>query len=286
MKETAKYIDELQFAVNLFISIDFKSVKSIESDLRIIFGKLSRLDRALLLIESSSNGETAFQKLCSINEYQCRLNGVPTFLSWGNEEINSVVNRILSESPIHKRYVDILNQKGTGDIHINLTDEDIDGITDVEGIRDLYLERRNELLTAYIQPDTSTEQEQTVKRSPIMNDKDIVSVFNAIAQLGFMEYRDGFYYWMADNILLAYLCNRISLYKDYSKQYRKGIGDLPNWTVFEGLFKAKGRKKDEWVEVNSQKLSDYQKAYMKTHDSFSPDGCNPIDDIIDKYINH
>lgn len=154
----------------------------------------------------------------------------------------------------------------------------------VDCLNKVVSEIEREFLTPH--PDTSTEQEQTVKRSPILDDKDIVAAFNSVEQIGFMEYRDGYYYWMADNVLLAYLCNRISLYKDYSKQYRKGIGDLPNWTVFEGLFKAKGRKKDEWVEVNSQKLSDYQKAYMKTHDSFSPDGCNPIDDIIDKYINH
>lgn len=135
------------------------------------------------------------------------------------------------------------------------------------------------------QPDT-TEQEQTVKRSSILDDKDVKSVFDAIEGMGLMEKRDSCYYWLTDNVLLAYLCNRISLRKGYSKQYREGKGELPNWTIFVGIFKAKGRRKDVWIEVNSLKLAEYQKAYLKTHNNFAPDGCRVIDDIIDKYLSY
>ncbi len=106
-------------------------------------------------------------------------------------------------------------------------------------------------------PDT-TEQEQTVGKMSILEDAEVKAVMQAVEDIGLMEYKDGWYYWTGDNALLAYLCSQISRYKGYSKQYREGMGDLPNWIKFEGIFKARGKRKDEWVEVDGNKLANYK----------------------------
>lgn len=134
------------------------------------------------------------------------------------------------------------------------------------------------------QPDTTTEQEQTVRKMSILEDAEVKAVMQAVEDIGLMEYKDGRYYWTGGNALLSYLCSQISRYKGYSKQYREGMGDLPNWIKFEGIFKARGKRKDEWVEVDGNKLANYKKQHKRYDNSFSPDGCKDIDGIIERCI--
>lgn len=133
------------------------------------------------------------------------------------------------------------------------------------------------------QPDTTNEQEQTIRHPPILEDAEVKAVMQAVEEIGLMVHKDCWYYWTGENALLSYLCSEISRYKEYSKQMREDEY-LPNWIKFEGIFKAKGRKKDEWVEVDSKKLADYKKQYKKYHQRFSPDGCKDIDEIIERCI--
>lgn len=133
------------------------------------------------------------------------------------------------------------------------------------------------------QPDTTTEQEQMIRQASILEDAEIKAVMQAVEGIGLMVQKDCWYYWTGDNALLSYLCSEISRYKEYSKQMREDEY-LPNWIKFEGIFKAKGRKKDEWVEVDSNRLANYKKQYKKYHQRFSPDGCKDIDEIIERCI--
>lgn len=132
-------------------------------------------------------------------------------------------------------------------------------------------------------PNTTNEQEQTIRQTPILEDAEVKAVMQAVEEIGLMVHKDCWYYWTGENALLSYLCSEISRYKEYSKQMREDEY-LPNWIKFEGIFKAKGRKKDEWVEVDSKKLADYKKQYKKYHQRFSPDGCKDIDEIIERCI--
>lgn len=132
---------------------------------------------------------------------------------------------------------------------------------------------------------TQTEKEQTDSQrdhNKLLGDMEIKSVFDEIVAMGLMTYRDGFYWWETDNVLLSYLCSQISRYKELSKQMR-GRDYLPNWRTFEGLFKVKG-KSGKWLDASHLKLAEYKKQYKKEHDDFNPDGCKQIDEVMSKYL--
>lgn len=117
----------------------------------------------------------------------------------------------------------------------------------------------------------------------LLSDEDIKAVFDEVESIGLMEKRGVEYFWLSENPLLSYLCNRISQYKELSKK-RRGDDYLPNWKEFNGIFKTKG-KNGEWIDVDNNKLGEYQKQYKKNHGgSFNPDGCKQIDDIVTNYL--
>lgn len=147
---------------------------------------------------------------------------------------------------------------------------------DIEMVADM-LDEVESLLNP--QPDAINEQEHTVKNISILEDEEVKAVMQNVESKGLMEYKEGWYYWNGDNVLLSYLCCQISQYKDYSKQ-RRGQDYLPNWTKFKNIFKAKGKKKGEWVIVTSSKLAEYKKGYLRLHKDFSPEGSKVIDEIL------
>jgi len=131
---------------------------------------------------------------------------------------------------------------------------------------------------------TQTEKEQTEPPrayNKLLDDIEIKSVFDDIIAMGLMTYRDGFYWWETDNVLLSYLCSQICRYKEFSKQMRDG-DYLPNWKIYKGLFMVKS-KNGKWIDA-TDKLGEYKKQYKKNHGgSFNPDGCKQIDEVVSKH---
>lgn len=146
------------------------------------------------------------------------------------------------------------------------------------------LYKAHSILNPQSQP-TET-QEAARDHNSLLDDEEIIAVFDEIVSIGFMT-RDTrnreLYWWETDNVLLSYLCSQISRYKELSNQMRNG-DYLPNWKAFNGLFKVKGEN-GEWVDADNIKLGEYKKQYKKNHGGlFNPDGCQQIDKIVSRHL--
>lgn len=130
------------------------------------------------------------------------------------------------------------------------------------------------------QPDTTTEQEQTVRRSPITDDKEIKEIFDEAVNRKFMSYTDKGIKWLRGNPLLAYFCVKLSTYRNLSeKTYEDKDNDATNWSVFGGIFLTK-RQGGKWELADATKLHDYKFGNMKGKTEFHPKGYEEIDDLI------
>lgn len=128
------------------------------------------------------------------------------------------------------------------------------------------------------QPDTSTEQEQTVKRSPIAEEKGIKVAFDLAEKKGLMRLEGVYYRWLADNALLAYFCERLyNLFLSMTKG-NKSWGYFSNWFIVKG-------KDGKDIIPNGAKLNRYKTDWkadrlLDSEDPFCPDGDKIIDEII------
>ena len=130
------------------------------------------------------------------------------------------------------------------------------------------------------QPGTSTEQEQTVRRSPITDDKEIKEIFDEAVNRKFMSYTDKGIKWLRGNPLLAYFCVKLSTYRNLSeKVYEDKDNEATNWSVFGGIFLTK-RQGGNWELADATKLHDYKFGNMKGKTEFHPKGYKEIDDLI------
>ncbi len=136
------------------------------------------------------------------------------------------------------------------------------------------------------QPDTSTEQEQTVKRSPILENTELIEIINESVKRGYTEKTNGGYYrWLRENPLLAYFVQQLSEYLDLSeKLYEKEDGEIEstNWSYFGGIFETK-RRGGKWELADGDKLHDYKRGAMKGKDrkkKYQPKGFEDIDDLM------
>ena len=77
----------------------------------------------------------------------------------------------------------------------------------VDCLNKVVSEIESEFLTP--QPDTSTEQGQRVKQSPITDNEEIKEIFDEAVKRGFMCYTDEGIKWLRGNPLLAYLCVKL-----------------------------------------------------------------------------
>lgn len=170
------YFDILQYTVNILTSIDWRSPKTIHADLSSVADALYSLDFKSLLSElSKRDGHGLFEKYSQQNHHKCNRDRVVSFLDWGENEINSVINMILEKSPIHRKYAEVSERLGNVcayevlQVFAEECDNIEDGFTDTEFIRGLYLDKRDELFIACglaPHPVTSTEQEQMVSKLP------------------------------------------------------------------------------------------------------------------------
>lgn len=128
------------------------------------------------------------------------------------------------------------------------------------------------------QSDTSTEQEQTVRRSPITDNEEIKEIFDEAVKRGFMSYTDKGIKWLRGNPLLAYFCVKLSFYLNLSEKMYDET-DSTNWSVFGGIFLTK-RQGGNWELADAIKLHDYKYGNMKEKTEFLPKGYEDIDDLI------
>lgn len=136
------------------------------------------------------------------------------------------------------------------------------------------------------QSDTSTEQEQTVRRSPILENTELIEIITESVKRGYAEKTDGGYYrWLRGNPLLAYFVQQLSEYLDLSeKLYEKEDGEIEstNWSYFGGIFETK-RRGGTWELADGNKLHDYKRGAMKGKDRkkrYQPKGFEDIDDLM------
>jgi hypothetical protein len=120
-------------------------------------------------------------------------------------------------------------------------------------------------------------------RNSLLDDEDIKAVFDEVEAQGYMKSLDGYYQWEGNGALLAYLCYQICQHKGFSKQTKDGE-KLPDWTRFNGLFKAKGRGKGNWVNVDSNKLIEYKKNCKAFDYKFTPKGYEQIEAVIERHL--
>lgn len=162
MSNLQLYFEKLQFTVNILTSIDWMTEKVIIADSDCVGNALYELLSVSLIDElSEKDGKLLFERYSQQNRAKCNRDKVISFLDFGEDEINPIINKMMEKSPILKRLME----------DNVLYDEDgiiENGWTSTEVIRDLYLEKREELFIACGQSpkDTSTEQEQTVKKLP------------------------------------------------------------------------------------------------------------------------
>ena len=208
---------------------------------------------------------------------------------WGENEYQTLFHEVLHSFKRLKSIVFATYEidepqayKTAKQIHDNLTQKLID-IKRLQDYVQTIISKAENLLNPQLNSITEQERPKPITQSSILEDPEIKAVLQAVEESGLCVQRDGLYYWTGDNVLLSYLCSQISQYKDYSRQMR-GDDYLPDWTKFEGIFNARGRKKWEWVKVSSLKLADYKKGYMRNHNEFTPDGSKDIDRIIGSTI--
>lgn len=132
------------------------------------------------------------------------------------------------------------------------------------------------------QPDTTTEQEQTVKlHSSLLDDEEIKEVFNAFVEKGYMVLVGNYYHWKKSSHLLAYFCEKVSLYFLNSTKTYDGK-DATEWKQFEGLFEIEIKGKLEYP--NNDRLRAYKNNWYRGKDRkttpFLPNGYNGVEDIL------
>lgn len=128
------------------------------------------------------------------------------------------------------------------------------------------------------QPDSTNEQEQTVKRSPMTDHEEIKKIFDEAVKRRFMSYTDKGIKWLRSNPLLAYFCVKLSIYLNLSEKMYEET-DSTNWSVFGGIFLTK-RQGGNWELADATKLHDYKFGNIKGKTEFLPKGYEDIDDLI------
>lgn len=175
--------------------------------------------------------------------------------------------RILTEIMVYSEAYDYVNTAGTIFREWNLI---------VDCLNKVIFEIESEFLTP--QPNTTTEQEQTVKRSPITDEKGIERAFQLAISKGLMRLEGDYYRWLSDNSLLAYFCER--LYNVFLNKTKgnKSWGYFSNWFIVRGI---DGRDIiPDGAKLNRYKTDWKADRLLSREDPFCPDGDETIEDII------
>lgn len=132
------------------------------------------------------------------------------------------------------------------------------------------------------QSDTTNEQEQTVKsHTSLLDDEEIKEVFNAFVEKDYMAFNGNYYHWNKSPHLLAYFCEKVSLYFLNSTKTYDGK-DATEWKQFEGIFEIEIKGKLEYP--NNDRLRAYKNNWYRGKDRkktpFLPNGYKGVEDIL------
>ena len=106
-------------------------------------------------------------------------------------------------------------------------------------------------------------------------------MFEAFVDKDYMEYTGKYYKWTKSHHLLAYFCEKVSLYFLNSTKTYEGK-DATEWKSFSGLFEVVVKGKIE--HPNNDRLRIYKNNWYRGKDrkavEFLPDGYRGVDDIL------
>ncbi|MCM1221976.1 MAG: hypothetical protein NC548_46640 [Lachnospiraceae bacterium] len=129
---------------------------------------------------------------------------------------------------------------------------------------------------------TETEPQKAPRNyNSIMEDEDIKEVFDVFVERGYMEYTGKYYKWNKSHHLLAYFCEKVSLYFLNSTKTYEGK-EATEWKSFGGLFEIDVNGKTE--HPNNDRLRVYKNNWYRGKDrkkiEFLPDGYKGVEDIL------
>lgn len=207
---------------------------------------------------------------------------------WGENEYQTLFQEVLHSFKRLKSIVfatydvdETQAHKTAKQIHDNL----IYKLIDVKRLQD-YVQtiicKAENLLNPQPEPSNNTEQKKPVKsHTSILDDEEIKEVFNAFVEKGYMVKVGNCYHWNKSSHLLAYFCEKVSLYFLNSTKTYEGK-DAVEWKKFEGLFEIEIRGKVEYPD--NERLRAYKNNWYRGKDrkaiEFLPDGYNDVEDIL------
>lgn len=134
-----------------------------------------------------------------------------------------------------------------------------------------------------LNPQPDTKQDVTTEQIKLLKNDEIIELFSLLIEQGYMEQAENKYRWLKSNVLLSYLCERLSNIFDLSEKRGEDDKEFINWSVFGGLFIVKGQK-GEFI-ANGKKLNRYRTDWLKNHkpNGFSPKGYEDIEELLYDY---
>lgn len=202
---------------------------------------------------------------------------------WGENEFQTLFHEVLYSFERLKSIVFATYEvdepqahKMAKQIHDNFTLK----LIDVKRLQD-YLQTVISKAENLLNPQSDTSTEQTVKRSSILEDKDIKSVFNAFIENGYMEVIGKLFHWNKSPHLLAFFCEKVSLYFLNSSKTYEGK-DATDWKKFSGLFEIETKGKLEYPDNDRLRAykNNWYRGKDRKHTPFQPDGYKEIENIL------
>lgn len=137
------------------------------------------------------------------------------------------------------------------------------------------------ILTPQPTPTETKPQKTPSNYGSIMEDKDIKEVFGVFVEKGYMEYTGKYYKWNKSHHLLAYFCEKVSLYFLNSTKTYEGK-EATEWKSFGGLFEIDVNGKTE--HPDKERLRVYKNNWYRGKDrkkvEFLPNGYRGVEDIL------
>ena len=129
---------------------------------------------------------------------------------------------------------------------------------------------------------TETKPQKNINiNNHLLEDDEVKEVFEAFVDKDYMEYTGKYYKWTKSHHLLAYFCEKVSLYFLNSTKTYEGK-DATEWKSFSGLFEVVVKGKIE--HPNNDRLRIYKNNWYRGKDrkavEFLPDGYRGVDDIL------
>lgn len=157
----------------------------------------------------------------------------------------------------------------------------------LEDVKSLQIQMQNiiaageQILNPQPAPTKTEPQKNISANNHLLEDDEVKEVFEAFVDKGYMEYTGKYYKWTKSHHLLAYFCEKVSLYFLNSTKTYEGK-DSTEWKSFSGLFEVVVKGKVEYPD--NERLRVYKNNWYRGKDrkavEFLPDGYRGVDDIL------